>query len=215
MWHTTTGRLLYDPPRPGMTHGTQWWAIVTADREITRYYRWWVERRFGIRLLPPSWDAHVSVVRGETPAPAFRKLWKRHHGELVTFRYAHHVRRSGDVDLHARWADFAAWAFARPAVRARIADIVGRRIHDPAEIAAIDIELYDYLLPDMRRAFEREAGGRVADGTFWFVDVDCPRITELRTELGRPTRFAHHLTIGRLPETAVLPDPARAARRRA
>ena len=32
---------------------------------------------------------------------------------------------------------------------------------------------------------------------FWFVDVRCPRIDEIRAELGLKTFFKYHMTIGR------------------
>ena len=43
-WHTSRGRIIYDPARPGMKRRTKYWAIVNVDREITRYFRWWVDR---------------------------------------------------------------------------------------------------------------------------------------------------------------------------
>lgn len=201
MWHSSSGRLVYDPPRPGMKHNTAWWAIVAVDREITRYYRWWVARRFGIHLLPPTWDAHISVVRGEAPEPHLRPLWRRHHGETVTFRYRHYVQPGGRLSFPSHWPDFARWAATRPAVIARLGDVIGRRLRGADEIAALDIETYDHLLPAMRTKFEASMnGGREAD--VWVLEVDCPRLTEIRTELGRPTRYAHHLTIGRKPDLA-------------
>jgi len=32
---------------------------------------------------------------------------------------------------------------------------------------------------------------------YWFVDVDAPRLSEIRAEFGFPTNFKHHLTVGR------------------
>lgn len=100
-----TGRLVYDPKRPGMKKRTRpsgantidWWCILQVDREITRYYRWWVNRhKWGMTavqpdwLCQPSWDAHISVVRGERIRPEFRDHWKAYDGEIVNFEYAHY-----------------------------------------------------------------------------------------------------------------------------
>jgi len=64
-WHTGHGYIKYDPYRPGLKKKKDWWAIVKIDREITRYYRWWVMKERWIDLCQPSWDAHISIIRGD------------------------------------------------------------------------------------------------------------------------------------------------------
>lgn len=90
-WHTGFGYIKYDPPRPGLKRKKDWWAIVTVDREITRYYRWWVKRELWIDLCQPSWDAHISIIRGEKPPHDKMYLWKKYDGQKVKFRYKHDV----------------------------------------------------------------------------------------------------------------------------
>lgn len=146
-YHTSTGKIIYDPKRPGLAKNAAWWCILTADREITRYYRWWIERELWGRtavipgwLCNPSWDAHVSIVRGERPRdPSLRKLWKKHHGKVLSFQYAHYPRQAGDT-----------------------------------------------------------TGNTEEKGNFYFVDVVCPELTEIREELGLKTFYKFHLTIGRV-----------------
>lgn len=84
---TTEGRIIYDPPRPGMKRNTDRWVIASVDREITRYYRWWVKKHYFIDLCQPSWDAHVSVVRGEFVRPEYNELWKRLHNQKIKIEY--------------------------------------------------------------------------------------------------------------------------------
>lgn len=84
---TSKGRIVYDPPRPGMKRNTERWAIVSVDREITRYYRWWVQKTYFIELCQPSWDAHISIVRGERISPKYQELWRRLHGKEIEFQY--------------------------------------------------------------------------------------------------------------------------------
>lgn len=84
---TTTGKIVYDPPRPGMKRRTERWVIASVDREITRYYREMVRKRFFLDLCEPSWNAHVSIVRGENIRPEFQALWKRMHGKTVQIQY--------------------------------------------------------------------------------------------------------------------------------
>lgn len=138
-----TGIIHYDPPRPGMSRRTDWWCIVKLDKEITRYYRWWLSYEKHIHLQPPSWDAHISIVRGERPKPELIELWKKHQGKRVEFYYDHGNIR---VDRSQRRDE-------------RAANAVG--------------------------------------GEYYFIDVQCPVLDEIRTELGLRTGYNFHFTVGR------------------
>ena len=131
------GYIKYDPPRPNMARGTKWWAIVKTDREITRYFRWWIQKTYHIKLHQPSFDAHVSIIRGETPPKDKVDLWKKYDGQKVKFKYSLNVRQSGDTTGYDR--------------------------------------------PDH----------------YWFVEVDCPFLKQIREEFGFPSNWKQHLTIGR------------------
>lgn len=62
----TEGRIVYDPSRGKKTDPH--WCIIEVDKEITRYYRYLFKKRFGYDLYSPSFDAHVSLLKGfETP----------------------------------------------------------------------------------------------------------------------------------------------------
>ena len=91
MYHKSTGTIIYDPNRFGMKKRTEWWSILEVDKEITRYYRWWVKNRYWIDLIKPSWDAHISIVRGEKPKPELMHLWKKYDKQKVDFLYEHKV----------------------------------------------------------------------------------------------------------------------------
>jgi len=138
VWHTGTGRIVYDPHRPGLKKKVDWWCILTVDKEITKYYRWWIQKELHIKgLCQPSWDAHISIIRGEKPRPDLMHLWKKYHGQQVEFKYRHSPRVSGDTTGNDR--------------------------------------------PDH----------------YWFVDVDCPFLLDIRKELQRPSDWNLHLTVGR------------------
>lgn len=93
-WHEGEGRIIYDPHRGTMKRDTNWWCVIDVDKEITRYYRWWLQKEKHIILQQPAWDAHISVVRGEKAVLRNAKLWKKHHGRKVKFRYEH-----GDIQI--------------------------------------------------------------------------------------------------------------------
>lgn len=93
-WIESTGRVVYDPYRGDMKANTNWWCVIDIDKEITRYYRWWLQKEKHIILNLPAWDAHISVIRGEKSVAAKKNLWKKHHGRIVPFRFEH-----GDIQI--------------------------------------------------------------------------------------------------------------------
>lgn len=94
MWLKSTGKIVYDPPRPGMkdTRG-EYWCVLEVDTEITRYYRWWVEKEKGVFLHKPSWDAHISIIRGEFITEELMDYWRIYDGEEIEFLYKPDVRQ--------------------------------------------------------------------------------------------------------------------------
>lgn len=133
-YHHGSGVIKYDPYRAEMKKRTSWWCVVNVDREITRYYRWWLRKEYHLILEQPSWDAHISVVRGETDVKRKLDVWKKYDGDKVDFLYEH-----GTIRSH----------------------------------------------PDPK-------GGR-----FYWVDVECPKLAQIRKELGLPVGWRFHITIGR------------------
>lgn len=100
-WFETKAKIVYDPYRGGMKRKTEWWAVAEVDKELTRYFRYIIEKKHGIRLLPPSWDAHVSIIRGEMPRNGTD--WGFRDREEITLRYANVPRFSGDTsEVHDR-----------------------------------------------------------------------------------------------------------------
>lgn len=133
----STGKIVYDPKRGSMKSRTDWWCVVDVDREITRHLRWWVKKEYWVDLCQPSWDAHISIIRGEKPRPNLMHLWKKYQGERVEFEYDLNIRRSGDTT------------------------------------------------------------GGDRPNHFWFVNIKCPKLIEIRKELKLPYNWNLHLTIGR------------------
>ena len=137
--HKSTGKIVYDPYRGKLKKKPHWWCVVEVDTEITRYYRWWIQNKYHVKgLCQPSWDAHISVIRGEKPKPELMHLWKKYHGQVIEFEYEHNPRKTGERDHH------------------------------------ID-----------------------GDGHYWFVDIKCEQLTNIRKELMLPYDWSLHLTVGR------------------
>ena len=98
-WIKCEGKIVYDPPRPGMKHRTAWWCILQINKDITAYYRWQLKATYGIELCKPSWDAHISIIRGEKPKPHLMHLWKKYNNKTIEFEYQPFLRFNGDTRI--------------------------------------------------------------------------------------------------------------------
>jgi len=92
----STGRLTYDPTLALKVKTTKdpYWLILDCDDEIARYYRWLARRHLYLDwLVPPAWGAHISILRGETPA--FPEYWGADAGKRLAFEYSGELRSNG------------------------------------------------------------------------------------------------------------------------
>jgi len=102
MWHRGKGKIVYDPKRPGLKKKPDNWCILQVDREITRFFRWQVDQKMNpagfesAKLCQPSWDAHISIVRGtlDLRHATHPERWKEHDGKWVEFYYNYFVRQT-------------------------------------------------------------------------------------------------------------------------
>lgn len=134
-FHQSSGIITYDPYRAGMKNRTVGWCVVNVDCEITRYVRWWLQYEKHIHLQPPSWNAHVSIVRGERLDPSVRHLWKKYDKQKINFLYEH-----GNIKC----------------------------------------------------AEDKKNGG-----LYYWIDVECQQMSDIRKELRLPQGWKFHITIGR------------------
>lgn len=116
-WFTGYGKIVYDPVRETLRTKNDWWVVLDISETITDYYRWWANRHVNplryskedqifwtwphLRdkredLLPPTWGAHMSIIRGEKPPKNKMHLWKKYDGKIVQFKYSNNLRYSGD-----------------------------------------------------------------------------------------------------------------------
>lgn len=117
--------VIYDPERPGLKNRAQGWAVADVDKEITRYFRWWIDKNITnplglniqgslkkypfINLCHPSWNAHISIVRGEKNriSPDKKHLWGKYQNQIFEFQYdlnPHQILEKPDfwvVEVHA------------------------------------------------------------------------------------------------------------------
>lgn len=96
LWFKSRGKIVVDPPRPGMKKRVHWWIVLNVDPDIAGYYRWWLRTKWweiesGKRpaFWPPSWSPHVSIVRGEKPRTGFGLAnWMKWNNRTIEFWYS-------------------------------------------------------------------------------------------------------------------------------
>lgn len=117
-WLKGRGKLVYDPWRANKSNTVDW-LVLEVDREITRLFRWFIDRELvnitGVEdhgVLQPSYDAHISVLRGKNDlkkVPRWQRdaMWKKYDGREIDFLYSPHVRvAKGEfifVDVQVPW----------------------------------------------------------------------------------------------------------------
>ena len=60
----TKGIIRYNPERKGLKSNATC-CIVELDSGITDYYRCCVNKYYGINLIKPNWNPHISIIQGE------------------------------------------------------------------------------------------------------------------------------------------------------
>lgn len=88
------GVIRYDPPRHGMKKNTNYWCILELPDDLVKYYQHFVKTDLHIPIADPSWGAHVSIVRGETPPKI--DMWKKYDGKKVKIRYYPYIHVKKD-----------------------------------------------------------------------------------------------------------------------
>jgi len=107
------GILKYDP-RHSKTRQEDWWLVAECSRGLVLTYKWLLERegiksvkaskffqgdynwqvtQKGIKVAESAWNAHISVVRGETPLN--QNAWKKYQGERIEFEYSPILQSNG------------------------------------------------------------------------------------------------------------------------
>ena len=59
---------------------------------IGHYYRYWIFKRFGIKLAPPAYGCHITILDGRQPVQKeFLENWKKYDGKIVEIEYTPEV----------------------------------------------------------------------------------------------------------------------------
>lgn len=93
-----TGTVRYDPERQGLKDKSTC-CVIDIDPELANYYRYMVNKRYGISLIKPPWREHISVIQQnlDRNSDLLKKYWKKYEGLEVTYSYYPFPRFTGDT----------------------------------------------------------------------------------------------------------------------
>ncbi len=89
----STGKLIYDPVQK--QDFEPWWLMLKTDEDIVAYYQYYIKKQFGVSLLSPSFNSHISIIAGEKPLKN-EDMWKHNHGQDIEFEYTQDIFTKGD-----------------------------------------------------------------------------------------------------------------------
>lgn len=96
-WVKAKGILVYNPKRDGIKKirkANDWILVVETDPNIAKYYRWWVQKRFGLFLNHTAWKTHISILNGKKPVKdEYKEFWKKYDKNWITFEYSVNVEQ--------------------------------------------------------------------------------------------------------------------------
>lgn len=91
------GKIVYNPRRDKLkktrTHD-EFFLVLEVPDNVGVYYRHWLYRRFGIKISPPAYGCHVTVLDGRQPVKKEHiAAWKKHAGKVIEIEYTPEVYR--------------------------------------------------------------------------------------------------------------------------
>ena len=94
-----TGKLDYNPRRDKLkktrSHD-EFFLVLELPDNIGVYYRHWLFRRFGLKVAPPAYGCHITILDGRQPVKKeFLDKWKAHEGKRITITYT--------PDVYQQW----------------------------------------------------------------------------------------------------------------
>lgn len=92
------GTIRYNPERKGLKKNATC-CIIEIDNEIIDYYRTMLNNYYGMELIKPSWDAHVSIIQGsiDVDSEEYKKYWFKYDNKKIKILYSGFPRYSGDT----------------------------------------------------------------------------------------------------------------------
>ena len=93
-WYKSSGVITYGSKVKRLPTSNSWWIVLDCCNDLICYYKQMTEKGYGIKLLPVSWGAHITVVYGEEPP--VKDKWNLYDGQKVQFEYSNQIGNNGE-----------------------------------------------------------------------------------------------------------------------
>lgn len=89
---TSSGFIVFDPiPETGSIDKLfkPYWAIIATNDDIDDYYRWFIQKRFGLLLQPSAWGPHITFSAGYEPSipGTWENVKSKYQNSSIEFEY--------------------------------------------------------------------------------------------------------------------------------
>lgn len=99
-WISVKGKIYFQPENKTRKHIEQssWKriAMIVVNDDLTKYYSWFIEKRFNLKLNPPLRGTHVTFINDHSDkVPHFEEVSKIFHRKEIEFWIDPSVRTNG------------------------------------------------------------------------------------------------------------------------
>lgn len=95
----SSGKIVFEPTIIGKKQAKQseWkrTAIIQLDDELDAYYRWFLIKRFSLKLNQPIRGPHITFIADRMPSEPFNEGAKLFDGKEIRFNYDPNIRSNG------------------------------------------------------------------------------------------------------------------------
>ena len=85
------GKLIFDPiPKSGKIEKLYkpYWAIISIENDVDKYYRWFLQKEKGLILQAPAWGPHVTVCDGErVDDELWNEVKQKYNNQVIDFEH--------------------------------------------------------------------------------------------------------------------------------
>jgi len=93
------GKLIFDPlPKMGKVEKLfkPFWAIISIDDDVDRYYRWFLEKKKGLILQSPAWGPHITIFDGEEiDIEKWNEIKLKYNNKTIYFKHEIFIKSNG------------------------------------------------------------------------------------------------------------------------
>lgn len=95
------GKIKFDPPEYTKKHNRQgaWKKVVIIEfpgTDLDGMWRWYMNKRFGLKLNPPIRKCHVTLINDKVTGVDWNEIKRKYDGQYVNVQVTNRLRSNGE-----------------------------------------------------------------------------------------------------------------------